>query len=412
MLLSKLRDNKMMDLEFLRKYILPAKTKIVLLVMDGLGGLPRHAGGKTELETARTPNLDQLASQAACGLTIPVAPGLTVGSGPGHLALFGYDPIENEIGRGAMEAMGIDFELGDQDVAARGNFCTVDQEGKIIDRRAGRLPTEQARQLAGMLSGIQMDGVEFFILPVKEHRFGFVFRGPGLGDALTGSDPLSRGGFPLEITASHPDSIRTAQIANWYIGEARKLLAGKHPANMITLRGFSRLPSLPKFADLYKLNAAAIAIQGMYRGVARMAGMTLLPIEGTSIADEFSTLEKHWQEFDFFYLHIKKTDICGEMGDFDGKVKVIEEVDAQISRLTALNPDVIIVAGDHSTPAVMCAHSWHPVPVLVWSKLARGDGIDKFGERACQNGSLGILPARSLMALALANAGRIEKYGA
>lgn len=402
----------MMDFQFLKRFIVPAKTKIALIVMDGLGGLPAHPGGKTELETAFTPNMDRLASQADCGLTIPVAPGLTVGSGPGHLALFGYDPIEYEIGRGAMEAMGVDFEMGPDDVAARGNFCTVDADGVITDRRAGRLPNEVSHELAALLNGIKVDGVEFFVLPVKEHRFAVVMRGPGLGDALTGSDPLGQGGKPLVITATDPGSEKTARIANEYISQAKKLLAGRQPANMITLRGFARLPDLPKYADLYRLNAAAIAIQGMYRGVARMAGMTILPVQGPTVADEFAALETYWQDYDFFYLHVKKTDICGELGDFAGKVQVIEEVDRQMPRLMALQPDVVIVSGDHSTPAVMCAHSWHPVPSLVWSQEARTSGVTEFGERACAHGSLGILPARNLMPLALAHAGRIEKYGA
>lgn len=402
----------MTDLDFLRKMVIPAKTKIILIVMDGLGGMPLQPGGKTELETAYTPNMDCLAAEGACGLTIPVAPGITAGSGPGHLALFGYDPIEYEIGRGAMEAMGVDFELRENDLAARGNFCTVDETGKIIDRRAGRLPTEQSSVLTTLLeSSIHMDGIEFFALPVKEYRFAVVMRGEGLREAVSGTDPLSQGGYPLLAEALEPASQKTADAANYFIAEARKLLAGRYPANMITLRGFARLPNLPKYADLYKMRAAAIAIQGMYRGVARMAGMDVLPLEGTNLEDEFTTLEKTWNEYDFFYLHVKRTDNCGEMGDFAGKVAVIEAVDRQLRRVTALQPDVILITGDHSSPAVMKGHSWHPVPALLWSKFCRGDGIPKFGERFCQQGSLGVLPAKELLPIALANAGRIEKYG-
>jgi 2,3-bisphosphoglycerate-independent phosphoglycerate mutase len=401
----------MTNLDFLRKMIIPARTKIILIVMDGLGGLPMEPEGKTELETARTPNMDCLAAEGICGLTIPVMPGITSGSGPGHLALFGYDPIENEIGRGAMEAMGVDFELMGNDVAARGNFCTVDEAGKIIDRRAGRLPTDQSRELAALLATIRMEGVEFFPLPVKEHRFAVVMRGEGLGDAVSSTDPLSQGGYPLKAEALQPGSQKTADAANYFIAEARKLLAGKQPANMITLRGFARLPELQKYADLYKLKAAAIAVQGMYRGVARMAGMEVLPLGGTDLEDEFTALEKNWNDFDFFYLHVKNTDICGERGDFAGKVSVIEAVDRQIPRVQALRPDVILITGDHSSPAAMCGHSWHPVPALLWSKFSRHDGIQKFGERGCQHGSLGVIPAKELLPIALANAGRIEKYG-
>jgi 2,3-bisphosphoglycerate-independent phosphoglycerate mutase len=401
-----------MELEFLQKLIVPAHSKIVLVVMDGLGGLPQYPGGMTELETAYTPNLDCLAARSSCGLTIPVAAGITPGSGPGHLALFGYDPIRYEIGRGAMEALGVDFELCEDDVAARGNFCTVDASGRLLDRRAGRLPTETSCKLIELLRTIEIDGVELFIEPVKEHRFAFIMRAPGLGDALTDTDPMEHGDYPLPVAATHISSERTAQIANQFIADASKLLEDKQPANMIILRGFARLPEIAKYADLYQLKSAAIAIQGMYRGVARMAGMELLPLQGDTIKDEFSALEKHWQDFDFFYLHVKKTDTCGENGDFEGKVRAIEAIDRLIPRLLALQPDVIIVGGDHSSPAVLGAHSWHPVPTIIYSRLARSSGIAEFGERACARGSLGIFPAKQIMPIALAHAGRLAKYGA
>jgi 2,3-bisphosphoglycerate-independent phosphoglycerate mutase len=399
--------------EFFLKSIQPAATKIVLLIIDGLGGLPREPGGKTELETASTPNLDALAARSALGLSQPAGPGITVGSGPGHLAIFGYDPLEYEIGRGALEALGVDLELGPDDLAARGNFCTVDENGLVLDRRAGRIPNDQSRELVELLNkNIQLEGVECFLETVKEHRLAFVMRGPGLGDALSDSDPLKNGVPTLPIRALNPDSEKSARLLNEYIAAAQKLLAGKQPANMLTLRGFNRLPVLPSYAERFGLHAAAIAVNGMYRGVARLAGMDILHVDGVTPADEFATLEKHWPDFDFFYLHVKQTDICGEMGDFEGKVRVIESVDALIPRLLALNPDVVIVTGDHSTPAVMKAHSWHPVPLLLYSIFVREDGLAGFGERACARGSLGVLPAKIVMRLALANAGRVAKYGA
>ncbi|MGE5464843.1 MAG: 2,3-bisphosphoglycerate-independent phosphoglycerate mutase [Syntrophothermus sp.] len=401
-----------MELEFLQKRIVPARTKIVLLILDGLGGLPREPGGRTELETACTPNLDALARRSVLGLTQPAGPGITVGSGPGHLAIFGYDPIEYEIGRGAMEALGVDFELGPQDVAARGNFCTVDENGIITDRRAGRIPTEQACELIDSLRTIQVDGVEFFIEMVKEHRFAFVMRGPGLGDSLSETDPLKVGAPPLTVHALDRDSEKAACYANKFIEQARSVLSARHPANMITLRGFAKLPHIPTYPELYGLHPAAIAINGMYRGVARLAGMQVLDICGARLTDEFTTLEKHWSDFDFFYMHVKKTDTCGEAGDFDGKVRVIEEVDALLPRLLALQPDVLVVGGDHSSPAVLRSHSWHPVPVLIYGAYVRPDGIPEFGERACMRGSLGVMPATHVIPIALANAGRISKYGA
>jgi 2,3-bisphosphoglycerate-independent phosphoglycerate mutase len=403
------------NLKFLQGLIVPAQTRIAMVIMDGLGGLPLEPGGKTELETARTPNLDMLAGQSALGLTMPVRPGITPGSGPGHLGIFGYDPIQYEIGRGALEALGVDFDLGPDDVAARGNFCSVDAAGRLTDRRAGRIPTDVGKELAKLLRAITIDGVEFFVETVKEHRFAFVMRGPGLGDALTDTDPHQAGVPPLPVCALKPDSEKAAQLVNQFIEQARKLLAAytpKLPTNMILLRGFAKFPSMPTYQDLFGLRAAAIAVNGMYRGVARLVGMTVLNVDGATLVDEFATLERNWNDFDFFYLHVKQTDTAGEDGDFARKVRVIEEVDALLPRLMALKPDVVIVSGDHSSPAVLKSHSWHPVPTLLYSKYVRADGIAEFGERACARGSLGVLPAKDVMPIALANAQRIAKFGA
>lgn len=401
-----------MTADLYSRFILSNNTKIVMLIMDGLGGLPQEPGGKTELETALTHNLDALAGRSALGLTVPVAPGITPGSGPGHLALFGYDPLQNEIGRGAMEALGIDFEMGPNDLAARGNFCTIDPAGLITDRRAGRILTEVSRELIKLLRSIKLDGLEIFIEPVREHRFAIIFRGDGLQDALTETDPQNTGVPPLHVFPREASSERSARLVNQFIEGARSLLANQYPANMILLRGFARLPILPTFQEKYGLSAAAIAVNGMYRGVARMVGMQVLELNGPTLKDELDALEANWQEFNFFYVHVKKTDTFGEMGDFKGKVKAIEEVDAMIPRLMQLNPDVIIVGGDHSSPAILKAHSWHPVPLLLYSRYVRPDGIMEFGERACLRGSLGIIPATQVMPLALANALRLAKYGA
>ena len=401
-----------MDFKFLQSLIVPASTKIAMIIMDGLGGLPLEPCGKTELETAHTPHLDALAAQSALGLTVPVGPGISPGSGPGHLAIFGYDPLQYEIGRGALEALGVDFDLGPEDVAARGNFCTVDEAGLLVDRRAGRISTEASKELAELLQTIKIEGVETFVETVKEHRFAFVMRGPGLDDALTETDP-QRTGVPIPpVCALKPDSEKTACLVNQYIEQARRFLADKHPANMILLRGFARYPDMPKYQELFGLRAAAITLHGMYRGVAKLAGMQALKIDGDTLADEFTALEKHWDDFDFFYLHVKKTDTAGEDGDFMRKVQAIEEVDALMPRLLALKPDVVIVSGDHSSPAVLKSHSWHPVPTLLYSRYVRADGIAEFGERACARGSLGVLPAKDVMPIALANAQRIAKYSA
>jgi len=381
-------------------------------VMDGLGGLPLEPGGKTELESARKPNLDALAAQSALGLADPVAPGITPGSGPGHLGIFGYDPLQYEIGRGVLEALGIDFDLGPKDVAARGNFASVDAAGLLTDRRAGRIATEVNQELVKLLRTIKIPGIEIFVETVKEHRFVLVMRGAGLGDALSETDPQKTGVAPLTVKALNAKSRKAAKLANQFIARARKLLADQHPANMILLRGFAKHPAIPSYQEVFGLRAAAIAVYPMYRGLAKLLGMKTLKVDGETVADEFTTLAKYWNDFDFFYLHVKKTDSAGEDGDFARKVHAIEEVDALIPRLLALKPDVVIVTADHSTPALLKSHSWHPVPVLLYSKFVRADGIAEFGERACARGGLGHLRAQELMPIALSNAQRLTKFGA
>ena len=401
-----------MDQKFLDNLITSSSSKIVMIIMDGLGGLPLKPDGKTELESAKIPNMNALAFQSALGLSIPIGPGITTGSGPGHLAIFGYNPFQFEIGRGALEALGVDFDLGPQDLAARGNFCTVDSSGVLLDRRAGRLATELSRNLIEILCTIEIEGVEIFIEPVKEHRFVLVMRAPGLGEYLSDTDPLKIGVPPLPIIAGDEQSIFAANKINQFLIQAQKLLCDQTPANSIMLRGFAKLPKVPSYKEKYGLNAASIAVNGMYRGVSRLAGMEVLNVPGTTLSDEFSTLEKHWNDHDFFYLHFKKTDTCGENGDFEGKVHAIEEMDAFIPRLMALNPDVVIITGDHSSPALLRSHSWHPVPLLIYSKVVRPDNISEFGERSCLKGSLGIMQAKDVMLIALANSGRLAKYGA
>lgn len=386
-------------------------SKIVLVVADGLGGLPRDPAGLTELETARTPNLDSLAQRGVLGLSIPVKPGITPGSGPGHLALFGYDPLEHIIGRGALEATGIGFELGPHDVAVRANFCTLDAAGRIIDRRAGRISTAEAAPLAHRLREVQIEGVEVFVEHVKEHRFVLVLRREGLGGNVLDTDPQTIGVPPLEPRATDEASQPTARAAAEFVSQACRLLADESKANGVTLRGFSRRPDLPSYEELYGLRAAAIAVYPMYRGLARLAGMTVLG-QPQTLAEQLDLLAAHWEQYDFFFLHYKYTDSTGEDGDFAGKVRRIEELDAHVPRITALRPKVIIVTGDHSTPSLLRSHSWHPVPTLLVSECCRSDDSTEFSERACLRGGLGQFEAKYLMLLALANAGRLSKFGA
>jgi 2,3-bisphosphoglycerate-independent phosphoglycerate mutase len=399
----------MIGFEDLKGLAVPASTKIVLLVLDGVGGLPRD--GRTELETARTPNLDALARQSSLGLADPVAPGITPGSGPGHLGLFGYDPLTYRIGRGVLEAVGIDMPMTDRDLAARGNFCSVDGEGRITDRRAGRIPTEVCARLCSLLESIRIPGIELSVRPVREHRFVVLFRGDGLEEGLTETDPQAVGKEPLPVRAERPAAARSAEIANRFVAEAGRLLAAERPANMVLLRGFARYPRLLKLTELYGIRAGVIAVYPMYRGLARLVGME--PIApGDTVADEFAALRSAFGGYDLFFVHIKKTDSYGEDGSFDRKVAVIESVDREIPRLLALKPDVILITGDHSTPATYKAHTWHPVPVLLWSKWCRPDEAERFTERACRFGSLGHLQSAQLMPLMMGYAERLTKFGA
>jgi 2,3-bisphosphoglycerate-independent phosphoglycerate mutase len=401
----------MNNMELIKDIARPSPTKIVLLVIDGLGGLPNPETGKTELETANIPNLDTLASKGICGLADPVAPGITPGSAPGHLALFGYDPISCNIGRGVLEAVGIDLELQPTDVAARGNFCTIDERGLVTDRRAGRISTEQCTELCQLLNGISVDGVQILVYPVREHRFVAVFRGDNLTADVTESDPQQTGVTPEAITALSPEAERLAGVANQFVAQAKARLAGHHPANMVLLRGFSRQPGFPTMTEIYKLKPAAIAIYPMYRGLARLVGMEVVET-GTTLEDEFATLKQNYANYDFFFLHVKWTDSAGEDGDFDRKVRILEQIDATLPSLVNLEPDVIVVTGDHSTPAVLRGHSWHPVPVLICSKYCRPDRVKEFSESAFISGGLGRFHATQIMPLAMANALKLTKFGA
>ena len=400
-----------MSLELLKQISIQSESKIVLLVIDGLGGLPDSETGRTELETAKTPNLDALASKGICGLSTPVAPGITPGSGPGHLAIFGYDPIKFNLGRGILEAAGIDFNLKEQDVAARGNFATIDDEGNVSDRRAGRISTRENEELCRQLDGQQTDdGTTIIVRPIKEHRFLVVFRGQGLSSDVTDTDPQQTGVPAREASPLNNEAGKTARIVNRFVAEARKILSHQQ-ANMILLRGFSRYPQLPSMEEIYKLKPAAIAIYPMYRGLAKLVGMEVLEA-GTKVGDEFRRAGREYRRFDFLFLHVKHADSQGEDGNFDRKVEVIEEVDRLLPIITGLEPDVFMVTGDHSTPAVLRGHSWHPVPFFLTSKWCRPDKVNEFSESACLYGGLGRFQALDIMPLAMANALKLRKFGA
>jgi 2,3-bisphosphoglycerate-independent phosphoglycerate mutase len=414
--------------------------KLLLLGLDGLGGLPRD--GRTELETARTPNLDLLAAESELGLSHPIAPGITPGSGPAHLSLFGYDPLKYEIGRGILEALGVGIEVNARSVAVRGNFATL-ENGLVSDRRAGRIPTEKNRELVAFLNERirKIEDVEVRLYSGEEHRFVLVLTGDGLDDRLTDADPEAVG-LPVRYAEAKDDAaVRTARIVNRFIDRLGAELAGQLPANTCLLRGFARYPVIPSMNDLFRLKAAAIAVYPMYKGLARLVGMDVLAT-GRSIQDQVATLQQQYADYDFFFVHVKKTDSWGEDGDFARKVEVIEEFDRWLPAILELTPDVLVVTGDHSTPALMKGHSWHPSPVLLKSPFQRrmparaemvdafacgtpdgADGqacgkvtvnalADKFGETACARGVLGNFNAMDVLPLMMANALKFKKFGA
>jgi 2,3-bisphosphoglycerate-independent phosphoglycerate mutase len=385
-------------------------SKIVLLVCDGVGGLP--VGGRTELETAWKPNLDALAKAGVCGLADPVLMGITPGSGPAHLALFGYDPLRYQLGRGILEALGSGVEVGRNDLVARGNFATV-KAGLVSDRRAGRIPTEENARICDHLNAHlpKRDGLEVRVFPGKEHRFVARFTAEGLADTLSDADPQKEGKPPLPTTPLEPEAAKASAVVNRFLDDVAGVLRDEPKANAALLRGFSKFPSIPTMQTLFKLRPAAVANYPMYKGLAKLLGMEVITVGGET-AGLFDALEKSWADHDFFYIHYKKTDSAGEDGQFEAKVAAIEALDPFLPRLTALNPDVLVVTSDHSTPALLKGHSWHPNPFLLVSPTAGVDDVAAFTERACAKGMLGRFRSISAMPLMLAHALKLQKYGA
>jgi 2,3-bisphosphoglycerate-independent phosphoglycerate mutase len=398
--------------ELLYELIHENDKKIVLLIMDGLGGLPLQAGGKTELETAETPHMDKLAAASECGLHIPIEYGITPGSAPGHLALFGYDPLNYPIGRGVVAALGIGFPMQAKDVAARLNFASRDDQGKITDRRAGRIATELCAELCELLSkNVSLPGIQVFVKPVKDYRGVVIFRGQGLSDHVKDTDPQATGVKPLDPEATSEQGKKTAEITGEFIKQASAILKDKHPANAILMRGFAELPHIPSMNSLFKLNPLSLAVYPDYKGVSRLVGMTVK--DGLKdLKEQMAVLKEDWENNDFFFIHHKYTDSKGEDGNFEAKVAEIEKVDKIIPDILSLQPDVLIVTGDHSTPAKMKSHSAHPIPFLMYAENVRSGRTREFGEGACAAGVLGTIKTTHLIWLALGYADKIKKYGA
>lgn len=404
----------------LEKLVQKNSSKLLLVVIDGVGGLPVK-DGKTELELAHTPNLDNLAKESALGFHIPVDYGITPGSGPGHLGIFGYDPLEYQIGRGILEALGLGIEVKDTDIAIRGNYTTVEYvDGKPIvkDRRAGRIATEENRRITQRIKENvkEIDGVEVIIEPGMEHRFALVLRFPHPlpegSDQIKDTDPQKEGKEPLKPIAININAQRVAEVVEKFVDEVGELLKDEPKADYVLLRGFSQKPKMKSFEERFGLKACAIAVYPMYRGLASLVGMDVINFEGSSIEDEIETLRSLWNDYDFFFLHVKKTDSYGEDGNWEGKVKVIEEFDKNLPKILELKPSVLVITGDHSTPSVLKGHSWHPVPVLLKSDYVLGGTSQRFTERECLKGELGTFPAKKLINLMLAHSLRLAKYGA
>ena len=403
---------KILEEGWFKDIIVENDTKLVLLVLDGLGGLPHPETGQSELQTARTPNLDELACRSECGLLDPVYPGVTPGSGPGHLALFGYDPLRHPVGRGIVSALGLDFELLPGDIAGRCNFATVDAQGLIINRNAGRIPTSECRRLCETISESNPpdDEVQLFLVPEISHRALLVLRGKGLG-LVTDTDPIREGMRPLEPKPAEPGGETTARILSRFLSRAHELLRDEKRANAVLTRGFDRFRNLPSMTDLYGLKPLALARYPDYQGVARLVGMKVQPTP-ESYEEQLEAMRARWREHDFFFFHTKETDEHGEDGDFDAKVAAIENVDTMLPRILDLGPDVLAVTGDHSTPAVLGAHSWHPVPALLHSRYSRSGATNRFDENACAAGALGRLPMNTLLPQMLAHGLRLKRWGA
>lgn len=403
--------NRAVTADLLPSLARSASTKLVLLVLDGLGGLPLHPLGPTELEAANTPNLDQLAAEGVTGLHRPMGIGITPGSGPAHLALFGYDPVANHIGRGVLSALGVGIDLAESDLAVRLNFCTLDDDGKVADRRAGRISTEQNQELVTKLADIETPTHQVEFATERRHRAVLVLRGEGLDPRVRETDPQATDVPPWPAEALHPDAENTAQVLASIENQVRERIGCESPANFILMRGYGQHHPLPSLESRFKLHTACLAVYPMYAGMGRITGMTVLPA-GEDFSDQVAALEKYWNDFDLFFVHIKEPDTMGEDGDFDGKARAIEHVDQFLPRVRELNPDVLVVTGDHSTPAKLQSHSWHQVPILLWGPTARSDAVESFSEPACGSGTLGNIPARAILPLMLAHGQRLAKYGA
>src|ERR1700733_6347071 len=396
---------------------LETKAKLVLVVLDGLGDIAtKEQNYLPPLEAATTPNLDKIAKNSAQGRMIPVAPGITPGSGPGHLGLFGYDPLEYQVGRGVIEALGLGVELKPGDVCARANFATLDAKGIVTDRRAGRIATEVCEKLCAKLAAKikKIGDTQVIIKAGKEHRFVVVFRGKGLEGPLTDADPNREGFAVPTVKPRDPKNLKQKKMAKLiadFYKAALPIIAKEKPANGFLMRGIAHQPEIPLFEDRYLLKPVCLAVYPMYKGLAQLVGMT--KIEGPqTVAEQFERYVAEYDNYNYFFIHYKYTDMYGEDGNFEAKKKAIEEFDAALPILLQKRPDVLAITGDHSTPCAVKGHSWHPQPVLLVSELSGWDKLDRVTETGANLGSLGVFESKYWMRLMQANARMFDKFGA
>ncbi|MCK4443355.1 MAG: 2,3-bisphosphoglycerate-independent phosphoglycerate mutase [Thermoplasmata archaeon] len=407
-----------------------AVKKILLIILDGMADRPVAVlGSKTPLQAANTPNMDWFAKNGMCGQMDPIAPGVRPGSDTSHLAILGYNPHEVYTGRGPFEAAGVGLPMEHGDIAFRCNFGTIDADGTVRDRRAGRI-RKGTSEIARDLDGMPIEGVKVIFKEATEHRAVLILRGDGLSPKVTDVDPHAVGVKYHECEALEPEAGRTAEIVNEFVERSREILAdhevnkkrlkeGDFPANIILPRGSGVFPHLDSLEERFGIRSAAICGVTLIKGICRVAGMKILDVDGATggldtdmIAKGKAAIEA-LESYDFVFLNVKAPDICGHDGDPEGKVKVAERLDMMMSfiRKELRNDVIMAVTSDHSTPVSVRDHAGDSVPLIVYGKDIRVDEVSSYDEISVTKGILGRIRGSDLIHILLDQSGRAEKFG-